>query len=89
MVRGDPIGAGYAEVEVLGGCGWAKCEGSWLGPKNQKLNREGSVLASKVRASSFLVRGDPIGAGYAGVEVLRGCGWAKCEGSRLGPKTKN
>ena len=63
--------------------------GELVGAKNQKLSRKGSVLASEVWVSSVLGRGDPIGVGYAGVEVLRGCGWAKCEGSWLGPKTKN
>ena len=46
--------------------------GEPVGAKIQKLSREGSVLASKVRASSFLVRGDPIGVGYAGVGVVGG-----------------
>ena len=46
-----------------------------LGYKNktkQKPSRGGSVLASKVRAVCKSGRGDLVGAGYAGVEVLGG-----------------
>ena len=62
--------------------------GAGWGQKNQKLSREGSVLASKVRASSFLVRGDHIKAGYAGVEVLGGCDWVTRERGSDGAKNQ-
>ena len=44
-----------------------------------------------MRAGSFLGRGDPIKAGYAGVEVPGGCNWVKCEGGLVwvkNPKTE-
>ena len=80
MGRGEPIGAGYAGVEVPGGCDWVKREGDWFGHINQKPSGRGSVLANEMREGSFLGRGDPIGAGYAGVEVLGGCDWVKHKG---------
>ena len=70
--RGDPIGAGYVGVEVVRGRDRAKCKGGWFGPKNQKPSHWGSVLASEMQVGLILGRGDPIGAGYAGVEVVRG-----------------
>jgi hypothetical protein len=45
---------------------WAK--------KKKKLSRRGSVLAREMCAGSIWGRGDPIGVGYAGVEVLGGRG---------------
>ena len=54
--------------------------GDWFGHINQKPSGRGSVLANEMRAGSFLDRGDLIGAGYAGVEVLGGCDWVKLEG---------
>ena len=44
----------------------------WFGPKKQKPTCGGSVLASEVRAGSFLGREDPIQVGYAGIEVQGG-----------------
>ena len=38
--------------------------------------------------SLFLDRGDPIRAGYAGIEVKGGCNRVRCEGGGLGQKTK-
>jgi hypothetical protein len=55
-----------------------------LGQKNQKPSRGGSVLASETRVGLFWGRGDPIGAGYARVEVLGGRGprlWSPCSWS--------
>ena len=72
LVRGDPIKAGYAGVEVLGGCDWVKRERGSDGAKNQKPSREGLVWPSEVWVSSVLGRGDPIGVGYAGVGVVGG-----------------
>jgi hypothetical protein len=48
-------------------------------------------LANEMRAGSFLGRGDPIEAGYAGVEAPGGCNWVKHEGGLVWvkkPKTE-
>ena len=37
-------------------------------------------MANEMRVGSFLDRGDLIGAGYTGVEVLGGCDWVKLKG---------
>ena len=80
LSRGNPIGAGYAGVEVARGHDRAKCKGGWFGPKNQKLSHWGLVLASKMQAGSIWGRGDPIGVGYAGFEVVRGHDQVRCKG---------
>ena len=56
----------------------------WIGPKNKlKPSCRGLVLASEVWVCLFLDRGDPIMAGYAGIEVkgrhnqVGGLVWAK------------
>ena len=64
---------GWAGVEVVRGCDWVRREGGLVWAKNQKLSRGGSVLVSEMWAGSVWGRGDSIGAGYAGVEVVRGC----------------
>jgi hypothetical protein len=63
--RGDPIGAGYAGVEVVGGCDWARCKGVLVVAKKAKPSWGGSVLANEMWGGFFSGRGDPIGAGYA------------------------
>ena len=78
--RGDPIGAGYAGVEVVGGCDWARCKGVLVVAKKAKPSCGGSVLANETRGGFFSGRGDPIGAGYAVVEVVVGCDWVRREG---------
>jgi hypothetical protein len=63
--RGDPIGAGYAGVEVVGGCDGARCKGVLVVAKKAKPSWGGSVLANQMWGGFFSGRGDPIGAGYA------------------------
>ena len=78
--RRDPIGAGYAEVEVVGGCDWVRCTGVLVVAKKAKPSWGGSVLANERWGGFFSGRGDPIGAGYAVVEVVVGCDWVRREG---------
>ena len=61
--RGDPIGAGYAVVEVVVGCDWVRREGGLVVAIKAKPSREGSALANETRRGLFSGRGDPIGAG--------------------------
>ena len=61
--RGDPIGAGYAGVEVVVGCDWVRREGGLVVAIKAKPSREGSALANETRRGLFSGRGDPIGAG--------------------------
>src|ERR1700676_4633094 len=78
--RGNPIGAGYAGVEVVGGCDWARCKGVLVVAKKAKPSCGGSVLANETRGGFFSGRGDPIGGGDAGVGVGVGCDWVRREG---------
>ena len=78
--RGDPIGAGYAVVEVVVGCDWVRRKGGLVVAKKAKPSCGGSVLANEMRGGFLSGRGDPIGAGYAGVEAVVGCDWVGREG---------
>ena len=78
--RGDPIGAGYAGVEVVGGCDWARCKGVLVVAKKAKPSCGALVLVNEMWGAFLSGRGDPIGAGYAVVEVVVGCDWVRREG---------
>ena len=60
--RGDPIGAGYAVVEVVVGYDWVRREGGLVVAKKAKPSRGGSALANEKRRNLFSSRGYPIGA---------------------------
>ena len=64
-------------------------EGGLVWAKNQKSSHRGSVLVSKMWAGSVWGRGNLIGAGYAGVEVMRGCDWVRRKGGLFWLKIKN
>jgi hypothetical protein len=57
-----------------------------LGQKKQKPTCGGSVLASKVRAGSFLGREDLIRAGYTGIEMKGGRNRVRREGGLVWAK---
>ena len=78
--RGDPIGAGYTVVEVVVGCDWVRHEGGLVVAKKAKPSCGASVLANEMWGAFLSGRGDPIGAGYAVVEVVVGCDWVRREG---------
>jgi hypothetical protein len=63
-------------------------ERSSLGQKTKNQAMGGSVLANKTWVGSFEGKWDPIGAGYTGIEVVRGHDWVRCERG-LGQKTKS
>jgi hypothetical protein len=65
--------------EVQGGTG--------LGQK-PKIEPQGLVLVSKMWVGSVLGRGDLIGVGYTGVEVVRGCNQARRKVGWFGPKNQ-
>ena len=69
MGRVDPIGVGYIEFEVAGGCDSVRHRGGdWLGPKIRKPSRRGLGLASEMRVGWFLGIEDPIVVKYIGFE---------------------
>jgi hypothetical protein len=78
--RGDPIGAGYTVVEVVVGCDWVRHEGGLVVAKKAKPSCGALVLVNEMWGAFLLGRGDPIGVGYAVVEVVVGCDWVRCEG---------
>jgi hypothetical protein len=59
--RGDPIGAGYAVVEVVVGCDWVRREGGLVVAIKAKPSCGGSALANETRKDLFSGRRDPIG----------------------------
>ena len=61
--RGDPIKAGYAGVEVVGGCDWARCKGVLVVAKKAKPSWGGSVLANEMWGGFFRVEGTLLGRG--------------------------
>ena len=79
--RGCLIRLGYTKIEVVRGA--MRSEGGLDWAKKLKPSCRGLVLASEVWVCLFLDRGDPIMAGYAGIEVkgrhnqVRGLVWAK------------
>jgi len=73
-VEGTPLGWGTLRLRCREGAIGSGARGGLFGLKNQKPSCGGSVLASEMQAGLIWGRGDPIGAGYAGVEVLGGRG---------------
>ena len=77
--RGCLIRLGYTKIEVVRGA--MRSEGGLDWAKKLKPSCRGLVLASEVWVCLFLDRGDPIMAGYAGIEVkgrhnqVRGLVW--------------
>ena len=57
--------------------------------KKTKPNRGGSVLASEVHAGLFWGIGNPIGLGYAGIEVQGGHDRVRHKGELVWAKNKN
>ena len=59
--RGDPIGVGYAVVEVVVGCDWVRRKEGLVVAIKAKPSCGGSALANETRKDHFSGRGDPIG----------------------------
>ena len=81
----------HTGVEVVRGCDWVRYKGWLIWTKNREPISGGSVLASEMQTGLILGRGDPIGAGYTGIEVLGGQFLVRCKERFIWnkkPKTK-
>jgi hypothetical protein len=61
--RGDPIRAGYAGVEVMGGCNWVRRKGAGCGKKNHNRAAGARFWQTQYGGASCQVEGPYLGGG--------------------------